>query len=53
MATPEDKTLVQSTFAKLAPIADQAASLFYGRLFEMDPSLSPLFTTDLGEQGRS
>lgn len=25
---------VQASFAKVAPIADQAAALFYGRLFE-------------------
>ncbi len=50
--TPAEKTLVQTTFATLVPIADQAAALFYGRLFEMDPSLRPLFTSDLGEQGK-
>jgi len=49
--TPAQKDLVQSTFAKLVPIADQAAALFYGRLFEMDPSLRPLFKTDLRIQG--
>ncbi|CAN5766391.1 hypothetical protein BH11GEM2_BH11GEM2_10810 [soil metagenome] len=33
------------------PIADQAATLFYGRLFELDPSLRSLFTsTDMAEQ---
>jgi hemoglobin-like flavoprotein len=36
----------------LLPIADTAASLFYGRLFEMDPSLQPLFSTDIAEQGK-
>jgi len=50
--TPAEKTLVQTTFATLVPIADQAAALFYRRLFEMDPSLRPLFTSDLGEQGK-
>ena len=50
--TPAEKTLVQTTFAKVVPIADQAAALFYGRLFEMDPSLRPLFKTDLREQGQ-
>jgi hemoglobin-like flavoprotein len=44
--------MVQTTFAKVAPIADEAAALFYGRLFELDPSLRPLFKTDLKEQGR-
>jgi hemoglobin-like flavoprotein len=50
--TSEQKVLVQSTFAKVAPIADAAAAMFYARLFELDPSLRPLFTTDLAEQGR-
>jgi hemoglobin-like flavoprotein len=50
--TPAEKEIVQRTFEKLVPIADQAASLFYGRLFEMDPSLRPLFKTDLRVQGQ-
>ena len=50
--TPTEKRLVQTTFAQLVPIADQAAALFYGRLFEIDPSLRPLFKTDLREQGQ-
>ncbi|MGE5073573.1 MAG: hypothetical protein ACM3MF_09105, partial [Anaerolineae bacterium] len=45
------KYLVQSSFAKVAPIADTAAALFYGRLFELDPSLRPMFPSDLKEQG--
>ena len=44
--------LVQSTFAKVEPIAEQAAKLFYDRLFELDPSLRPLFKGDMEEQGR-
>jgi hemoglobin-like flavoprotein len=50
--TPVQRTLVQTTFGKVAPIADTAAALFYGRLFELDPSLRPLFKGDLVEQGR-
>lgn len=34
------------------PIADTAAKLFYGRLFELDPELRPLFKSDITEQGR-
>ena len=52
MMTPEEKALVQSTFAQLVPIADQAAALFYARLFEMDPGLRPLFRSDMREQGK-
>jgi len=44
--------LVQSTFAKVATIADAAAALFYNRLFELDPSVRPLFAEDVTEQGR-
>ena len=50
--TPEQKKLVQSSFAKVVPIAEQAAELFYGRLFELDPALKPMFKGDMSEQGR-
>lgn len=50
--TPEQIRLVQESFENVAPIADTAASLFYGRLFELDPSLRPMFTGDMDEQGR-
>jgi hemoglobin-like flavoprotein len=46
------KALVQTSFAQVRPIADAAAALFYGRLFELDPTLRPLFKGDLKEQGR-
>ena len=43
--------LVQSSWEQVLPIADTAAQLFYARLFEIDPSLQPLFTkTDMAEQ---
>jgi len=44
--------LIQESFNKVEPIADAAAALFYGRLFELDPSVKPLFKTDLVDQGR-
>jgi class 3 adenylate cyclase/hemoglobin-like flavoprotein len=44
--------LVQSSFEKVKPIADKAAELFYNRLFELDPSLRPLFKGDIKEQER-
>jgi hemoglobin-like flavoprotein len=50
--TPEQKTLVQESFKKVVPISDQAAALFYGRLFELDPALKPLFKGDMTQQGR-
>ena len=42
--------LVQTTFEQVKPIVGVAADLFYGRLFELDPSLRPLFSKDLSEQ---
>lgn len=50
--TPAQKTLVQQSFARVAPISEQAAALFYGRLFELDPQLRSLFRGDMKEQGR-
>jgi hemoglobin-like flavoprotein len=50
--TPAQTILVQKTFAQVAPIADTAAALFYGRLFEIDPALRPLFKGDMAEHGR-
>jgi hemoglobin-like flavoprotein len=44
--------LVQGSFAKVAPIADQAAVIFYDELFERDPALRPLFKGDMAEQRR-
>lgn len=49
--TERKKRLVQSSFTKVAPIADKAAEIFYGKLFEMDPALKPLFKGDMKEQG--
>jgi hypothetical protein len=40
--TTTQTELVQASFAKVLPIADEAAALFYGRLFELDPALRPL-----------
>jgi len=48
----EHIALVQSSFERVIPIADTAAHLFYTRLFELDPSLRPMFRGDLHEQGR-
>ena len=50
--TPERIELVQSTWQQVKPISEQAAELFYGRLFTLDPSLKPLFKGDMKEQGK-
>ena len=42
-----------ASFAKVAPIAPQAAALFYGRLFEIAPEVRPVFKGDIEEQGRT
>ena len=49
--TPEQVQLVQDSFAKVAAIRDQAAALFYRRLFELDPGLRPLFKGAMTAQG--
>ena len=49
--TPEQIQLVRSSFAKVAAMQDEAAALFYRRLFELDPSLRPLFKGDITAQG--
>ena len=48
--TPQQIKLVQDSFSKVAPIASVAADLFYGRLFEVAPSVRSLFPDDLSEQ---
>jgi nitric oxide dioxygenase len=50
--TPTQVKLVQDSFAKVAPIAEPAAAMFYGRLFEIAPEVKPLFRGDMKEQGR-
>jgi hemoglobin-like flavoprotein len=50
--TPEQIKAIQESFAKVAPISDQAAAIFYGRLFEIAPAVKPLFHGDMKEQGR-
>ena len=49
----QSKQLVQATWEQVAPIADTAADLFYGRLFELDPSLQRMFDrTNMHKQGK-
>ena len=50
--TPDQVKAIQESFAKVVPISEQAAALFYGRLFEIAPAARPLFRGDLEEQGR-
>ncbi|MEM1045629.1 MAG: methyl-accepting chemotaxis protein [Pseudomonadota bacterium] len=50
--SPDQISLVQETFALIEPIADKAAELFYGRLFEIAPHVRPLFKGEMAEQQR-
>ena len=52
MMTPKQIESIQSSWEQVKPIADQAAKLFYGRLFELDPSVKPLFKGDIESQGK-
>ena len=41
--TPQQIELVKKTWVMVVPIADKAAELFYGRLFELEPSYRAMF----------
>jgi methyl-accepting chemotaxis protein len=49
--TPTQIDIVQSSWAKVEPIAEQAADIFYNTLFEKDPTVQSLFNSDMKEQG--
>jgi len=48
--TPEQVSLVQQSFAKVAPISEQAAAIFYDRLFEVAPQVRAMFPDEMREQ---
>jgi len=50
--TPQQITLIQTSWADVVPIMDTAAGLFYQRLFVLDPAVRPMFKGDMREQGR-
>jgi hemoglobin-like flavoprotein len=50
--TPDQIALVRTSFDKVRPISEEAARLFYARLFEIAPEVRPLFKGDMAEQGR-
>ena len=50
--TPQQTYLVRNSFARIAPIADHAAALFYDNLFLAQPQLRSLFrSADMTAQG--
>ncbi|MCB1503940.1 MAG: hemin receptor [Hyphomicrobiaceae bacterium] len=48
--TPHQIDLVQSSFAKISPLGDDAGRIFYGRLFNIAPDVRRLFRGDLEAQ---
>jgi nitric oxide dioxygenase len=50
--TSEQVKAIQDSFAKVVPISEQAAEIFYDRLFEIAPAVKPLFRGDMKEQGK-
>ena len=48
--TPEQSTLVQSSFERARPELPALATRFYQELFARDPDLRALFTTDMALQ---
>jgi hemoglobin-like flavoprotein len=50
--TTEQIHIIRQTFDLIAPMADSVGAVFYRRLFELDPSLRPMFPPTLVEQGR-
>ena len=52
MLSANDIALVRASFARVVPIQDAAADLFYDRLFAVAPKLRELFPPDLRDQKR-
>ena len=50
--TPEQRTLVQSSWAPMRARKEDAAEWFYGRLFETYPEVRHHFSGDMKRQGR-
>jgi len=50
--TPEQIKIVQSTWEKIVPQSEQAATAFYNKLFEIAPEVRPMFKNDMQQQGR-
>jgi len=50
--TPREKQLVRESFPAIREAAVPLALLFYGRLFQLNPALRPLFHQDISVQSR-
>lgn len=50
--TDRQKQLVRETYPRVIEMASPLSQLFYGQLFQMAPSVRPLFRGDIRVQGR-
>lgn len=50
--TRHQARLVRESFEIVREVAQPMTVLFYGRLFDLDPNLRPLFNIDIREQSR-
>ena len=50
--TADQRRLVRDSFEALRPMAGPVVLLFYGKLFEVAPSVRPMFLNDITLQGR-
>jgi len=49
--TPRQVEIIRASWTQVEPIADVASTLFYDRLFDLDPTLRRLFRrTDMAQQ---
>ncbi len=49
---PEEIALVKDSWARVVPISEAAAELFYNKLFELNPGYRELFKGDMRSQGK-
>ncbi|HLK66925.1 MAG TPA: globin domain-containing protein [Bryobacteraceae bacterium] len=52
LMTPGQKHAIRRSFPTVAALAKPISMLFYGRLFQVDPQLRPMFKQDIEVQGR-
>jgi hemoglobin-like flavoprotein len=50
--TSRQKQLIRETFPAIREVAGPLVQLFYGRLFQIAPSVRPMFRNDIGIQAR-
>jgi len=49
--THRERQLIRESFREIGKMAGPLSLLFYGRLFELDPTLRPMFHGDIARQG--